>query len=161
MAVDFCKEHDDVTLWNDLIDHSLDKPIFVNVLLHNIGTHVDPRILIQKIESGQEIPGLRDSLVQIIHDYRLQLTIQQGAQKILVADCVNLIERQYSTHNRALGVDHSDICSGCNGAIISGGPNGTTAAPIQDAKIFHCRHFFHIDCLGSDTDSCSLCQHKN
>ncbi len=42
-AVSFCKEHDETELWTDLIDRSLDKPYFINVLLHNIGTHVDPR----------------------------------------------------------------------------------------------------------------------
>ena len=42
-AVAFCKEHDEPELWTELIDRSIDKPYFVNVLLHNIGTHVDPR----------------------------------------------------------------------------------------------------------------------
>ena len=74
-AVEFCKEHDDEELWTALIDYSIDKPYFVHVLLHNIGTHVDPTVLIRKIEDGVEIPGLRDSLVQIMLDYRLQVTI--------------------------------------------------------------------------------------
>ena len=74
-AVEFCKEHDDEELWTSLIDYSIDKPYFVHVLLHNIGTHVDPTVLIRKIEDGVEIPGLRDSLVQIMLDYRLQVTI--------------------------------------------------------------------------------------
>ena len=34
---------------------------------------MDPRILIERIENGREIPGLRDSLVQIMHDYQLQV----------------------------------------------------------------------------------------
>ena len=72
-AVEFCKEHDDEDMWESLIDYSIDKPYFVHVLLHNIGTHVDPTVLIQKIEDGVEIPGLRDSLVQIMLDYRLQV----------------------------------------------------------------------------------------
>jgi hypothetical protein len=72
-AIDFCKEHDDEELWTDLIDYSVDKPYFVHVLLNNIGTHVDPSLLIQKIDDGVEIPGLRDSLVQIMQDYRLQV----------------------------------------------------------------------------------------
>ena len=62
-------------LWHDLIDFSIDKPYFVHVLLHNIGTHVDPRILIERIEAGREIPGLRDSLVQIMHDYQMQVCV--------------------------------------------------------------------------------------
>jgi len=39
----FPPEHDDTELWNDIIQYSLDKPIFINYLLHNIGTHIDPR----------------------------------------------------------------------------------------------------------------------
>ena len=49
---------------------SIDKPIYIDILLHNIGTHVDPSALISKIDENLEIPGLRDSLVQIIKDYR-------------------------------------------------------------------------------------------
>ena len=49
------------------------QPYFVTVLLRNIGTHVDPTVLIQKIEDGVVITGLRDSLVQIMLDYRLQV----------------------------------------------------------------------------------------
>lgn len=47
---------------------------FITVLLQNIGTHVDPIMLIQKIPNGMEIPGLRDSLVKILHDYTLQVS---------------------------------------------------------------------------------------
>ena len=46
---------------------------FITGLLNNIGTHIDPIILIQKIREGLEIPGLRNSLVQILHDYYLQV----------------------------------------------------------------------------------------
>ena len=74
-AITFCKERDDQELWEDLINVSIDKPYFVHVLLHNIGTHVDPRILIERIENGQEIDKLRDCLVQIMHDYQLQVCV--------------------------------------------------------------------------------------
>ena len=111
-AVEFCKEYDDVDLWHDLIDFSIDKPYFIQVLLQNIGkdwvfivseneysklfltigTHVDPRILVERIENGREIPGLRDSLVQIMQDYRLQVNLQEGCNKILVSDCFTLLQ---------------------------------------------------------------------
>ena len=51
------------------------------MLLHNIGTHVDPRILVERIENGREIPGLRDSLVQIMQDYRLQVSFAELCPK--------------------------------------------------------------------------------
>ena len=47
---------------------------FIKGLLHNIGTHVDPIILIERIREKMEIPGLRDSLVKILQDYNLQVT---------------------------------------------------------------------------------------
>ena len=78
-------------LWHDLIDFSIDKPYFVHVLLHNIGTHVDPRILIERIEAGREIPGLRDSLVQIMHDYQLQVC------STIFSGCFDLCMYAFST----------------------------------------------------------------
>ena len=47
--------------------------VFIKVLLHNIGTHVDHIILIDKIKEGMEIEGLRDSLIKILQDYHLQV----------------------------------------------------------------------------------------
>lgn len=49
-------------------------PAFITELLHNIGTHVDPIILIEQIQEKMEIPGLRDSLVKILQDYNLQVS---------------------------------------------------------------------------------------
>jgi len=95
-AIEFCKTYDDSELWEQLIGYSLAKPgttitfivktvliklyinilddaEFVNVLLRNIGTHVDPRLLVERIEYGMQVPGLRDSLVKILHDYNLQV----------------------------------------------------------------------------------------
>ena len=73
-AIDFCKEHSDKELWDDLISFSIDKPSFITGLLHNVGTHIDPIILIRQIRDGMEIPGLRDSLVRIMQDYNLQVS---------------------------------------------------------------------------------------
>uniref|UniRef100_A0A8C6V2V5 VPS41 subunit of HOPS complex n=1 Tax=Neogobius melanostomus TaxID=47308 RepID=A0A8C6V2V5_9GOBI len=72
-AIDFAKEQDDAELWEDLISYSIDKPPFITGLLNNIGTHVDPILLIHRIKEGMEIPNLRDSLVKILQDYNLQV----------------------------------------------------------------------------------------
>lgn len=49
-------------------------PAFITGLLNNIGTHVDPILLIHRIKEGMEIPNLRDSLVKILQDYNLQVS---------------------------------------------------------------------------------------
>uniref|UniRef100_A0A673ZU27 Vacuolar protein sorting-associated protein 41 homolog n=1 Tax=Salmo trutta TaxID=8032 RepID=A0A673ZU27_SALTR len=72
-AIEFAKEQDDAELWEDLISYSIDKPPFITGLLNNIGTHVDPILLIHRIKEGMEIPNLRDSLVKILQDYNLSL----------------------------------------------------------------------------------------
>jgi hypothetical protein len=46
---------------------------FITFLLQKIGTYVDPRILVKRIESGLKIPGLKNSLVKMMQDYNLQV----------------------------------------------------------------------------------------
>ena len=72
----FCKEHDDEELWDMLVDYAVHKPTLIYQLLTSIGTHVHPKILIEKIELGLEIPHLKKALAIIMQDYRLQVTLQ-------------------------------------------------------------------------------------
>ena len=111
-AVEFCKQHDDAELWNVLINYSLDKPYFIHYLLNNIGTYANPRILVEKIEACMQIDVLRESLIQIMLDYNLQvsnsptknssnlqflkifqISLQEGCKKILFPDCFSLLLR--------------------------------------------------------------------
>jgi len=58
---------------------------FIKGLLNTIGTHVDPLVLINRIDEKIQIPGLRDSLVKILHDYNLQVSAHSGH---LMALCI-------------------------------------------------------------------------
>lgn len=42
-AIDFCKEHDDMDLWNDLINQSLDRPDIMTKLLDGIVGNINER----------------------------------------------------------------------------------------------------------------------
>jgi len=150
-AVSFCKEHDDAELWEDIIVYSLDKPIFINYLLHNIGTHIDPRILVEKIEPGLKIPGLRDSLIQILRDYNLQICLQEGCKKILVSDCYSLLQRRVRSANKGVKVEGSACCPVCTGPLLTSDP-----ARMENVVVFNCRHSFHADCL-PENNVCTLC----
>ncbi|KAH7985693.1 hypothetical protein HPB52_025465 [Rhipicephalus sanguineus] len=89
-AIAFCKEHDDSELWADLIEYSLDKPPFITTLLHKIGAHVNPILLILRIPTGLDIPQLRDSLVKIMRDYNLQDgCFPQSSQQDILSDCAS------------------------------------------------------------------------
>ncbi|XP_067888325.1 vacuolar protein sorting-associated protein 41 homolog isoform X1 [Heterodontus francisci] len=104
-AIEFAKEQDDAELWEDLISHSIDKPPFITGLLNNIGTHVDPILLICRIKEGMEIPNLRDSLVKILQDYNLQILLREGCKKIIVSDCLALLKKMHKTQMRGVCVD--------------------------------------------------------
>ncbi|GIY61763.1 vacuolar protein sorting-associated protein 41 homolog [Caerostris darwini] len=154
-AIDFCKEHDDKELWEDLIQSSLDKPGFITVLLQNIGTHVDPIMLINRIPDGLEIPGLRDSLVKILHDYTLQISLREGCKKILVSDCYSLLEKLNKLHKRGILVSEDQVCPLCERRLHT---NDYRVG--GDIMVFNCRHIFHEDCVpesSKKTETCSIC----
>uniref|UniRef100_A0A8C2CQG9 Vacuolar protein sorting-associated protein 41 homolog n=1 Tax=Cyprinus carpio TaxID=7962 RepID=A0A8C2CQG9_CYPCA len=144
-AIEFAKEQDDRELWEDLISYSIDKPPFITGLLNNIGTHVDPILLIHRIKEGMEIPNLRDSLVKILQDYNLQILLREGCKKILVADSLSLLQRMHRTQKRGVRVDDT--------------------AQAFGVVVFHCRHMFHKECLPSPGNVpgiqyCNICSAK-
>uniref|UniRef100_A0A8C1XJS9 Vacuolar protein sorting-associated protein 41 homolog n=1 Tax=Cyprinus carpio TaxID=7962 RepID=A0A8C1XJS9_CYPCA len=159
-AIEFAKEQDDRELWDDLISYSIDKPPFITGLLNNIGTHVDPILLIHRIKEGMEIPNLRDSLVKILQDYNLQILLREGCKKILVADSLSLLQRMHRTQKRGVRVDEENICESCHTPIL---PSDTAQA--FGVVVFHCRHMFHKECLPSPGNVpgiqyCNICSAK-
>ncbi|XP_063964242.1 vacuolar protein sorting-associated protein 41 homolog [Lytechinus pictus] len=150
-AIIFAKEHDDVELWGDLIDYSMDKPPFITGLLNNIGTHVDPIILIKRIKEGMEIPGLRDSLVKILHDYNLQIMLREGCKKILVSDCFSLMQRLNKIQKRGVRIGDAQTCDCCHQPL-----QNTEPPPV--AVVFYCHHTFHEECiLSQNMTHCLIC----
>ncbi|XP_077978241.1 vacuolar protein sorting-associated protein 41 homolog [Glandiceps talaboti] len=152
-AIDFAKEHDDEELWEDVITYSMDKPQFITGLLQNIGTHVDPILLIRRIREGMVIPGLRDSLVKILQDYNLQISLREGCKKILVSDCFSLMEKLNKIHKRGIRVDDEQTCPTCEGLLTV-----DDARRASNIVVFYCRHTFHEDCLPAhNMDTCNIC----
>ncbi|XP_022090770.1 vacuolar protein sorting-associated protein 41 homolog [Acanthaster planci] len=150
-AIEFAKEHDDTCLWDELIDASMDKPSFITGLLNNIGTHVDPIILIKRIKEGMEIPGLRDSLVKILQDYNLQISLREGCKKILVSDCFALLDRLNRIQKRGIQIEEDHHCDSCHNPILAGESQPSVI-------VFYCHHVFHEECLiAQNTEHCMIC----
>ncbi|KAL8579065.1 hypothetical protein ACOMHN_036004 [Nucella lapillus] len=141
-AIEFCKEQNDEELWENLISYSMGRPNFITALLHNVGADIDPIKIISRIQNGLSIPGLRDSLVKILQDYNLQISLREGCRKILVADSYNLLERMVKTQRKAILIDDSQNCPVCSGQVFV---NDVRFA--SNLVVFHCRHTFHEDCL--------------
>lgn len=75
MAIQFCHEHDDIELWEFLIDKSINKSEIVTLLMDSMSSFfINPQILINKIEVDQEIIGLKNALITMLHNYDTQVS---------------------------------------------------------------------------------------
>lgn len=91
-AIEFAKSQNDDDLWEDLLRYSETRPTFIRGLLENVGVEISPVRLIRRIKNGLEIPGLKEALIKILHDFQLQIELMEGCRKVLEGDCVELAE---------------------------------------------------------------------
>ncbi|CAG9831675.1 unnamed protein product [Diabrotica balteata] len=151
-AVAFCQEHDDSDLWEDLIDRCVNEPEFVTFLLQSIGSYVDPTMLILKIKKDTKIPGLKNSLVKMLNQYNLQVSVQEGCKKILVSDYFNLQKKLVKVHQRGLAVMEDLVCACCTRKIVERDPSRAV-----DIAVYNCKHTFHLQCIPENMSKCGIC----
>ncbi len=82
-AIQFAKEQDDLSLWDDLLDYSMNKPRFIRGLLEEVGTAIDPLKLVKRIPLGLEIEGLREGLGRMLKEFEVQESISGGVARVL------------------------------------------------------------------------------
>lgn len=138
-AIEFCQEHDDEELWNDLINYSLNNSENITFLLQKIGTYVDPRLMVQRIEPTMKIPGLKKALVKMMCDYNLQVDVQKGCKTILSNDYFNLHEKLVRSHQKGILIDDDQMCGACHRKVVVRDP--------RNLVVFYCKHLFHKECL--------------
>ena len=156
-AVEFCKEQDDRELWDDLINLSMKKQAFIRALLSNIGTNIpDPISLIEKIPEGMDIPGLKDALIKILDDFKLQVSLEERSKRVLQSDNFSILDKLLKQRRKPHIVDDKSLCSGCSRPVIS-----SRVDLNSDLILFNCKHVFHEDCLpvreDSEPASCTFC----
>ena len=143
-AIDFATEHNDEELWEDLITYSVDKPPFITGLLCSIGTHINPIGLISRIPEGLQIPGLRDSLIKILHDYNLESSLREGFKKILVSDSASLMDRLNKIQRRGAYIGSRAVCCACRERVVF-----ADSRKARSLVVYHNRTVYHEDCLPS------------
>lgn len=149
-AIEFCKEQDDKELWDQMIALSKENPSFMRALLSNVGTYIpDPVSLISKVPEETQIEGLKDALVKILEEYKIQISLEERSKRILVHDNFTLFSKLIAQRTKPLVVSENSICSACRRPILA---SGFTSHSIQ---LFNCKHLFHGDCL--ESASCVLC----
>lgn len=153
-ALAFCQEHNDADLWTDLVQYSATRPDFVTYLLPRVAGHLDPRKLVNRIEPGVAVQGLKDALIRMLRQYNLQASIQEGCQKILVNDYVALHERLVRSRQRGLRIGDDLLCGACHRQLLA----TTDVARMSDLITYNCRHTFHEQCLSRPLrDTCAIC----
>lgn len=160
-AIAFAKEQDDPSLWDDLLDYSMDKPSFIRGLLEDVGTSIDPIKLLRRIPQGMEIQGLREGLMKMIREYELQHSISEGAARVLRSEVVAAIKERGAEQRKGIRFEIGEVrrdplapslialgrkpkvekgrCPGCGESFIPEDPHIILSFP--------CRHIFHLPCL--------------
>ncbi len=158
-AISFAKSQDDIELWNDLLDYSMDKPRFIRGLLEEVGTAINPITLVRRIPEGLEIEGLRDGLSRMIKEYEIQHSISSGVARVLRGE-VALAQTTLRSGQRKgvrfdvirkpddhIDVETSDIPTNTDGAAASEvardfTENATSPAPPQPGHCVGCENPF-------------------
>jgi len=149
-AIEFAKEQADNDLWEDLLKYAETRPLFMRGLLENVGAEIDPLRLIRRIKNGLEIPGLKQALIKILHDFNIQISLLEGCKTILYSDCRHLALDLHDANTNAFLGNLSTLCYHCQQPVFTGGDaaSGTTAKAV--ALIFLCRHVYHVGCIVED-----------
>ncbi|GAB9468356.1 Vacuolar protein sorting-associated protein 41 [Globisporangium polare] len=142
-AIQFVQENDE-NLWDYLIDLSLTSKENVEELLKFASQHkIDPIKLIRKIPEDMEIDDLKQKLVDIIANYRIQQNLCNGCSKVFENDRVQLLQRQVKTHKRARRVAVKTACLICNEVLRA----PTSGKESFHVCVFECGHCYHLPCL--------------
>lgn len=104
-AIAFAKEQDDQSLWDDLLDYSMNKPRFIRGLLEEVGTAINPIKLVRRIPAGLEIEGLREGLSRMIREYEVQYSISLGVARVLRGEVAAAMAKRGSGQRKGVKFD--------------------------------------------------------
>ncbi|KAG7303143.1 hypothetical protein JYU34_013175 [Plutella xylostella] len=157
-AIDFCQQHDDRELWEQLILRAVRRPRHLALLLRRVGTHVDPRALLRHIPRGAAVPDLKHALAQMLCDYRLQRSVQAACRATTLRNYFDLHAKLVAAQARGTPVSDDVLCCACRGRLIS-----RDLAGASDLLVYNCRHAFHVECLpaAAPHDRCAVCSAIN
>ncbi|KAL8965682.1 MAG: hypothetical protein Q9183_003734 [Haloplaca sp. 2 TL-2023] len=166
-AISFAKEQNDQSLWDDLLNYSMNKPPFIRGLLEEVGTSIDPVKLVRKIPEGLQIDGLKGGLMRIIREHEIQYSISEGVARVLRGEVAIAMAEKGRGLNKGIkfeiGEVHKDVmavrnartgrqrqikkghCPGCEKQFIPEDPELVISFP--------CQHVFHLPCLLDFSDS--------
>ncbi|KAJ3268145.1 Vacuolar protein sorting-associated protein 41 [Terramyces sp. JEL0728] len=138
LAIEFAKEHNDSSLWEEFLNYAMDKPAFIVGILENLGNHISPLKVIERIPLQLPIPGLKKALMRVMTDCSVQTSLQKGCEKILLSDTWDSFTQLNNKQRRGIMVSPDALCSICDEAITQ---------PSDNLVVFFCHHYFHANCI--------------
>lgn len=88
------------------------------MLLEQATAHIEPMQLLQRIPLDLHIPGLRDVIVRIIRDSRLQVTLLENCCRIFNNDTLALLQRLVHEQQRGRSFHARSACDICHTPIV-------------------------------------------
>lgn len=150
-AIDFCREHGDVELWQQLSRHTLDRPEAIRVLLDTVGASLpDPIGFIDSIPEKLHVPGLRSALGNVLHDCTARIALERSCRRIMLADCFELSVKLNTSQKRGVAITYATTCNTCTRPLL-------TTTGQEDVITFRCGHVFHESCLAFEPNQVSVC----
>uniref|UniRef100_A0A0N5D511 RING-type domain-containing protein n=1 Tax=Thelazia callipaeda TaxID=103827 RepID=A0A0N5D511_THECL len=146
-AIDFCRENDDSDLWDKLIEAAMKRPDHISQLLNTVGHYVNPLTIIEKIPEEINIPGLRNSIVKILHDYELLVQMQYDCLQVLEADNSQLFAKYLSRHKRAVFISSDQHCAICRTFVLQRDKPADSGPVNYDIIVYGCGHLIHARCM--------------
>ena len=104
-AIAFAKEQNDASLWDDLLDYSMNKPIFIRGLLEEVGTSINPLKLVKRIPLGLEIEGLREGLGRMLKEFEVQESISKGVARVLRGEVNSAMQQRGNGLRKGIKID--------------------------------------------------------
>jgi hypothetical protein len=156
-AIEFIQEcgvNEQPQLWEYLIDLSLTSKDNVEELLKCAALHkIDPIKLLKKIPDDMEIEELKQKMTEILRNYKLQLRLCHGCNKVFENDRVQLLKQQVVLRKKGRRVTQKKQCCICYG-YLKALPSASTTTSLADTNrscVFECGHVYHLPCLEEKT----------
>lgn len=84
----------------------------VSILRRGCFSHVinDITSVSRPITFHLQIPNLRDSLVRILHDFKLQIALRGSSNKIFESNRCTMFERLHDVRRKGISVTEDAVC---------------------------------------------------
>ena len=128
-AIAFCKTQNDQSLWDDMLDYSMNKPRFIRGLLEEVGTAINPISLVRRIPEGLEIEGLRDSLSRMIREYEIQYSISEGVARVLRGEVAAAMTTRGNGQRRGIKFELVRSTKPTGNQAVSNSPGNSAPPP--------------------------------